>query len=156
MWTEATEERQLITDLSKQMVTQVAPEELDLFDELIEEYFDDPSPPDLSESDDDDALGFGLSGVVVAVTPAAAAAASSVLGYILSEVLKSAQEESAAVLANKVRKLFNPKDKAEALTTEQLRQVRRLALSQAKIFGMEAGQARSMADALVGSLALAA
>lgn len=156
MWTETTDGRQLITDLSKQMVTQVAPEELDLFDELIEEYFDDPSPPDLSESDDDDALGFGLNGVVVAITPAAAAAASSAVGYILSEVLKSAQEEGAAVLAKKVRRLLNPKDKTEALTTEQLRQVRRLALTQAKVFGMEAGQARSMADALVGSLALAA
>jgi hypothetical protein len=156
MWTETTDGRQLITDLSKQMVTQVAPEELDLFDELIEEYFDDPSPPDLSESDDDDALGFGLNEVVVAITPAAAAAASSAVGYILTEVLKSAQEESAAVLAKKVRKLFDPKDKTGALTTEQLRQIRRLALSQAKVFGMEAGQARSMADALVGSLALAA
>ena len=156
MWAEAREGRQLITDLSKQMVTQVAPEELDLFDELIEEYFDDPSPPDLSESDDDDALGFGLNGVVVAITPAAAAAASSVIGYIVSEVLKAAQEESAAVLVSKVRKLFNSKDESESLTTEQLRQVRRLALSQAKVFGMETSQARSMADALVGSLALAA
>ncbi len=156
MLTETTEWRQLVVDLSKQMVTQVAPEELDLFDELIEEYFDNPTPPDLSESDDEDALGFGLNELAMAITPAAAAAASSAVGYILSEVLKSAQEEGAAILAKKVRKLLNPEDKAEALTTEQLRQVRRLALTQAKIFGMESGQARSMADALIGSLALAA
>lgn len=156
MLAETTEGRQLIVDFSKHLITQVAPEELDLFDELIEEYFDDPTPPDLSESDDDDALGFGLNELAVAITPAAAAAASSAVGYILSEVLKSTQEEGAAVLAKKVRKLLNPKDKTEALTTEQLRQVRRLALTQAKIFGMETSQARRMADALIGSLALAA
>jgi len=156
MWTETTEGRELITDLSKDLVTQVAPEELELFDELIQEYFHDPRPQDSAEADGDDALGFGLSEAVVVITPAAAAAVSSALGYILTEVLKSAQEEGAAVLGKKIKKLLNPKDKTEALTTEQLKQIRRLALTQAKLFGVEANQARQMADALVGSLVLAA
>ena len=86
---------------------------------------------------------------------ASAAAVSSAVGYILTEVLKSAQQESAALLSSKVRKLFDPQEEAEALTAEQLKQIRRLALTQAKRFGMEAGQARRMADALTGSLALA-
>ncbi len=160
MWTETTEGRKFIEEVSKQIVTEVAPEELDLFDELIEGYFEDPAPPDLSEAGSDDPLGFGLGGALVAATPAAAAVVSTVLTYVLTEALKTFQEESAEAIKTKIKKLFKPEEEAEdeiaELTDEQLKQVRRLAIKQAKTFGMEADQAKRMADALIGALALAA
>jgi hypothetical protein len=156
MWTETDQGRELIADVSKRIVSQVAPEELDLFDELMEEYFEDPTPPDLSDSDDDEALGFGLGEALVAATPAAAAVVSGVVGYILKEVLKTVQKESASALTKRIGKFFNPQEKNTGLTKEQMKQVRQKVVKQAKAFGMEGDQVRRMADAVIGSLALAA
>lgn len=70
MWTETTEGRKFVQEISKSLVIQIAPEELDLFDELVEEYFQDPTPPNVSSSTPDDPLGFGSAETLVAITPA--------------------------------------------------------------------------------------
>jgi len=182
--------RTLIADFSRAVVLETAPEELDLFDELIEDYFSSPlparpSPGEGPGGEADDPLGFGLSETIAAVTPAAAAMASAVLGYLLTETVKATQEESAAALKKKIKALFNPETqpggksepaKQEAnlplpvigapagpkpdedpapLTVEQLQQVKRLARKQAVQFGLEPDLADKMAIALVGALALA-
>ena len=111
--------RTLIADFSRAVVLETAPEELDLFDELIEDYFSSPLPARHSPGEGpgvrpgpggeaDDPLGFGLSETIAAVTPAAAAMASAVLGYLLTETVKATQEESAAALKKKIKALFNP------------------------------------------------
>ncbi len=48
MWTETTEGRKFIQEISRGIVGEVAPEEMDMFDELVMEYFQDPTPPNLS------------------------------------------------------------------------------------------------------------
>ncbi len=154
MWTETAEGRALIADLSKTIVMQVAPEELDLFDELIEDYFEDSAPPDLSISDDDEALGFGTGEALVIVTPAVAAAVSGVATYILKEVLKTVQEESASLLTRRVKNFFNPRGKEAELTKEQMGKVRNLVFEQARAFGMDADQAQGLSNAVIGSLVL--
>jgi hypothetical protein len=154
MWTETSEGRALIADLSKSIVIKVAPEELDLFDELMGEYFEDPAPPDLSISDDDEALGFGTGEALVVVTPAVAAAVSGVATYILKEVLKTVQQESASILTRRVKNFFNPREKPDELTKAQMAQVRNLVLEQALAFGMDADQAQGLSNAVIGSLFL--
>jgi hypothetical protein len=169
MWTETTEGRAVIKEISKGVVTQIAPEELDLFDELAQEYFEDPTPPDLSSPARDDALGFGLAETVVAVTPTAMAMVTAVLGYLLTEAIKVTQQEGATAIKAKIKALFNPEEDANQaegsttkkdkdfppLTKEQLEQVNKLARRQAMVFGLDAEQAKLMANALIGSLALA-
>ena len=163
MWTNTAEGRNFITELSKNIVTEVAPEEIPLFDELVQEYFDDPTPPDPSESISDDPLGFGLGETLVAITPAATAMVSAVLSYVLTEAVKAVREESATAIKEKIKAVFTsekPSGEAAqgmpALTRQQLEQVKKLARKQAKAFGVETAIANKLADALVGSLALAA
>ncbi len=156
MWTETTEGHKFIEEISRGIITQVAPEESDLFDELLQEYFDHPQPPTPLTSASDDPLGFGLAETLVAVTPAAAAMVSAVLSYLLTEAIKAAQEESATAVKKKIKALFNSEDEAPSpLTEEQLEQVKKLARKQAIQFGLNAKQAEKMANALIGSLALA-
>ena len=166
MWTETDEGRKFIQEVAKSMVVQIAPEELDLFDELVEEYLQDPTPPDVSSAPPDDPLGFGLAETVVAVTPAAMAVVNIVLNHLMTESVKAAQEESSEVIKKKIKALFNPKKigdepagKAETelppLSKEQMEQVRKLARKQAIAFGIAPAKASKMVDALVGSLALA-
>jgi len=165
MWTQSSEGRKLIEEISKDIVVEVAPEEIDLFDELLMEYFQDPAPPDLSTKPKDAPLGFGLGEVLIAVTPAVAAMVDAVLNYLVSETIKAAQGESAALIKRKVSGLFNPERKDETtskpgrddvvpLTREQLEQVKKLARKQAIKFGIGPDKAEKMATALIGSLAL--
>ena len=159
MWLETPDGRVYVERISKEIVSDIAPEELDLFDELIDEYYDNPAPPDLSSAKGDDPLGFGVSAALMAaVTPAAAAMVSAVLAYVLKEVVKAVQEESADAIKKQIRSLFHLEKKGdgpEPLTQDQLEAVKKIARREAKKFGMEPDQARNMANALVGCLALA-
>jgi len=165
MWTQTPEGRKLIWELSKGIVVEIAPEEMDLFDELVMEYFQDPTPPDLSAKPKDDPLGFGLGEVLIATTPAVAAMVDGVLNYLINEIVKAAQGESAELIKRKIKDLFNPKkeektdksneDDVVSLTKEQLEQVKKLARKQAIKFGIGSDKADRMANALIGSLALA-
>ena len=158
MWTESSEGHKLIQELSKRIVVEVAPEELDLFDELVTEYFEDPTPPKESEPPKDDPLGFGIEETLIAVTPAATAVANIIINYLLAEVIKITESEQAENVKRKIKALFRSenkdKDGPAPLTKEQLQIVRKLARKQAIKFGIGPEKADRMADALVGSLAL--
>ena len=155
MWTDTPEGRQLIANLSRQVVDKTAPEELDMFDELLADYYANPHPPEKGAHADDDTLAFGVAEAFIAVTPVAAAVVSSMLTYILQEVIKTTQEEGAKAIAKKISDVINPQNKETALTQDQLQQVRKQALKQAKAFGMDNKHAGKMADALIGRLVLA-
>lgn len=163
MWTETTEGRKFIKDISKHIVAESAPEELELFNELIAEYFADPTPPDLTDSGSDDALAFGIGEVLVAVTPAIAAMVTAVLTYVLTEATEVIKVESAEKIKKRIKNIFSPEkkdkedsDRPQPLTKDQLEQVKKLARRQAKKFGMEPAQANKMAEALIGAIVLAA
>lgn len=167
MWTETDEGRQYVKQISKGIIDQVAPEESDLFDDLITDYFQNPVPPDLSDPGKDDPLGFGLGEILIAATPAAAAIVSSVLNYLMTEAVKTGKAEAAEVLKQRIKSLFHPeenKDKAGGnkdhkdippLTREQLVEVKRIVHQQAAKFGLSPGKAELMAAATIGTLALA-
>ena len=158
MWTESSEGHKLIKELAKDIVVEVAPEEMDLFDELVMDYFEDPTPPDQTRSEKDDPLGFGIEETLIAVTPAATAVANIVVNYLLTELIKVIDSERTEVVKAKLKALFGSKSKDKAkptpLTKEQLEIVRKLALTQAIKFGIGPEKAERMADALIGSLAL--
>lgn len=48
MCTETTEGRKLVEEISRGIIDQVAPEESDIFDDRVLEFFQNPAPPDKS------------------------------------------------------------------------------------------------------------
>ena len=154
MFTNSVEGRELSKSLSKQLVEQIAPEEMEIFDELYQETL--ASPAQSSASGSDDALGFGVVGIVVAVTPIATTVASAVISFLVNEVIKAAKNESSAVIQKKLKALLNPekKDGPAPLTHEQLEQIKKLAAKRARELGMKEEKANQLALALVGSLSL--
>ena len=92
MWTETTEGRKYVHEISRKIVSQVAPEEVDLFEELLQQYFDKPHASAVDSKAGDDPLGSGLAETLLAATPAAAAMASAVIEFLASEVIKATQE----------------------------------------------------------------
>lgn len=158
MWTNTSEGQKLIQEISKDIVIVVAPEEMDLFDELVMEYFQDPTPPNVSESQKDDPLGFGIEETLIAVTPAAAAVANIVINHILTEFIKITESESAEAVKRKIKALFTPEIKDQTdpvpLTKEQLENIKKLARLQAIRRGVKPDRAEKIANELIGLLAI--
>jgi hypothetical protein len=73
MWIETEQGRQFVRQMVQPVITGVVPEELPFFEELMESYFADPTPPDLTILANNDPLGHGLSDILLALTPAATA-----------------------------------------------------------------------------------
>ncbi len=154
MWTETSAGREIITEFSKDVVSKVANEELPLFDEMVEEYYQDPAPPDLTHQASDDPLGSGLESTLIALTPAAMAMVSAIVTYVLTEVLQAVQEESVQAISKKIKEFFNPK-KPQPITKEQLKTIWDVAYKKAREYGAKRDEAIQMADAMVGRIAVA-
>jgi hypothetical protein len=151
MWSDTPEGQELIKEVSKRIVAGVDPEELALFDELMESYFANPHP---SSTERDDPLSFGLGEFVILVTPAAGAAVSGALTYILSYVLAIGAVETGPRVVERIRDWLNSEPGAKALTAEQLKQIQAITIQQAELFGLDTTKAGLMASALARSFGL--
>lgn len=150
--------RYLVNRVSLNVVRQIAPEELDIYPELAKDYFENPTPPVLSESSADDELAFGFEELLIPVSHAVLAAVNVVLGYIVTEILKQTTNEISTALQDKIKTLFevdtiNEDTQALALTKDELDLVKMMARKQARLFGLDSIESDKLADALVGSLA---
>ena len=157
-------ERDLVDELARSVVRQVAPEELVLFDETAVDYFRDPGRQ-LSASGRDEAVGFGLD--LALLTPYVLAAGTVVVRFLAAAISDAVRDEVRdelkPVVAGPVRRLFRrddlaghrtaaEHDPALTVTAGQAREVRRIALQQARKSGLDDEKASLLADAFVGAL----
>src|SRR5215510_14487118 len=98
MWNDTPESRALVTEVSKEIVSEIAPEELEMADELLDDYYANPEIHEVT----DNPLEFG-SGFLAASTPVVAMALHALFGFIVSEVWASAQKEGATMIAQKMK-----------------------------------------------------
>jgi len=152
-WNNTPESRALVTEVSKEIVAEIAPEELDLVDELLEDYY---ANPEVHEGTDNP-LEFG-SEFLAASTPVVAMALHALFGFIATEVWASAQKEGATLIAQKMKALLNPtKETPEpglGLTQEQLEKAKKLIKKEAQRGGMNPKKAEDLALKIVARIAL--
>ena len=153
MWTDTPESKEIVTELSRELVAEIAPEELELVDELIDDYYANPTIHEAK----DNPLGFG-SELLAASTPVIAMALQTLFNFILNEVWVSVQKESAVLIAQKMKTLFHPtKEKADpalGLTREQLEKAKKLIKREAMRGGMKPKKAEDLALKIVARIAL--
>jgi len=163
---ESSDDRELIVEVSRDVVAAVAPEEMVLFRPMSTAYFD--SPDRLAQAPKDDLLGFGAGDAVVALTPVALSVMSAVLTYLRREVAQATNKEVTQIIDEQLHALFRrfhrrepgappapaPAAPAPGLSKEQLAEVGRLAFEHARAMHVPQGRARLLADAVVGSLVL--
>jgi hypothetical protein len=159
-------ERDLVDELACTVLQRVAPEELVVFDETAADYSRDPELV-LNARRRDEAVGFGLE--MALLTPYVLAVGTVVvrfLGSIISDAVRDEiRDELKPVIAGPVRRLFRREgtpqadrgesagqDRAPGVTAEQAREVRRVALQQARRSGLDDDKASLLADAFVGAL----
>jgi len=157
-------EDQLVADVARDQVEQVAPQEAPIFPLLSEAYFQDPDKM-LEAQGKDEMLGFGLEAGAVLLTPVVMTVTREVVEFVAGEVMKSVQTQSSGLISDFVKKIFKKfRSEAEAkgekvpppLTREQIGQVKELALEKGRQLQLTPDQAELLADSLAGSLATTA
>ena len=81
-----TGDTQLIIDLSRDLLAQVAPQELPLFRAASQAYQSDPDALSKSGGEKDEMLGFGAGEVAALLTPAVLLITSEVVKFLAEEV----------------------------------------------------------------------
>ena len=160
MSTQIFQDKDFINGLSKKIVVEFAPEEIDMFDELAQEYYQDPTPPDASKQTDTP-LGFGVNIAFSIMTPAAIAMATTALNFVMASAVEAIKNESYERIQEKVKSLFNiidNKDKQESvsifqISPEEFEELKHLAVREAQRYGFT-NEAEQMADELIRPLRL--
>jgi hypothetical protein len=152
-------EQALACELAQLILDRVAPDELVIFEETAEEYFQDPQAV-LDPKRREEAVGFGLD--LALLTPYVLAVATTVVGWLATTVAEAAREESKPMVASFIRRPFRRGDRrahdsepVQPLTIEQARRVRDVAYQRAKALGLVDGQAMLIADSVVGAIVVA-
>jgi hypothetical protein len=146
----------LTVDLAREVLGEVAPQELPLFDVTSELYRRDPGGVD-AQAGSDDMLGFGAE-VIAAMAPIVLSVAGEVVNTLLKQVRAAAESESESAVRAMVRRLLRSRggeEPAVALTRQQLREVRDVAIDRARALKVPDADAQLLADAMVGRLATA-
>jgi hypothetical protein len=154
------DERLLAAQLAEAVLAQAAPEELVIFDETAEEYFQDPERV-LRARGGDEAVGFGLD--MALLTPYVLAVAGSVVTFLASIVVESAKDETKTVVAGFVRRLFRGQHAMSSaraaapqpLTAEQMRRIHQIAYDQSIALSLPEDRATVLANAVVGGILVA-
>jgi hypothetical protein len=147
--------RMLTDELAHQILSEVAPEELVLYEETAREYYADPHAL-LDPKRRDEALGFGLD--LAMITPVVILVAQSVLQWLANTVVDAAAKEASSSVESYLRRLFRragggkPATRPAALTADQAKQVRAVAYKQALAVGLAPDRARLIADSTAGAL----
>lgn len=146
-------DREVVEALAREVMGQVAPEEIEFFDELAEEFYAPPATGKAPAGDEE--LAFGVEGMLVAVTPAAMAVIGAVLTFLANEiVLEVVKDEGGELLKKRLRSLVGrgQPEAVPALTGAQLQRVQERARAEAIAFGVDQTTAERLAKALVGAL----
>jgi hypothetical protein len=148
-----TTREQFIADITYDVIVQMAPDELPLFNAVREAYFKHPEKITKGRGDKEEILGFGIGEVLPLVSPIALAVVSAAVGCIADTIKQSSSE----ALKRAFKKFRYAQDDTKhvlpVLTREQMAEVHRVAVAKARQLKLSEAQAKRLADAVVSQLA---
>jgi hypothetical protein len=156
------DERDLIAEMSKDVVAEVAPDELPLFRMNSTAYFKNPKKALESTEAKDDTLGFGIEALVPLLTPIVIAVVSEVITHLEQSLSTHLASGAEGVVGGGLRSVFKRGGKEAAaapaqaqLSQAQLAEVRDIAFRKARQLKLPESQAKMLADSVVGGLVVA-
>ena len=152
------EDRELIAQCAREILSVVAPQELPLFGPTRRYYLQQGQPPAPSVKGKDEMLGFGLGGAEMLLTPGVFAVVIELakkIGGGLLDVAGDALKDRAATSGQRaLERLLGASTAggAAALSQPQIAAIRQQVVDHARALKVEEAQARLLADAVVGGL----
>lgn len=153
------DKKEIVKEMTYSVISGISPEEAAMFDGIFEEYYDNPAKKNAGR---DSTLGFGIEGMLDLSTPMVIGMASSVAGFLFTEILKTVKDQTAEAIKAKIKKLFNKKDQnvkksdLPDLTPEQYAIIKKIAKDEALKFGLSEADAEKMSTGFIGSMNLPA
>jgi hypothetical protein len=159
-------ENQLIAELSRRVVADVAPDERRAFNAISESYFKNPEQTLKGEGGEDELLGWGVAEIAILLTPIILEVAKEVLKDLLKDSVKESIKENSPVFIEKVKIFFKQlfgSDSSQPvqaqylqfpLSEEQLKQAHQRARERALLLGVEVDKATLIANSVIASLQL--
>lgn len=147
-------------DLARDVVGQLAPDELPAFDVIASPYLRDPSRAERRLcAGSDDPLGVDLGSAIIVLTPVVTLVCGSVATALAQGVtteVSSRSKKFTGRLLDRLGRWHRHRDTIEAFdwTAGQLDEIRAVAVARATALGVKQGQAETIADAVVGALVL--
>jgi hypothetical protein len=144
---------EVVSSLSRELVSGLAPEELPLYPSLLSQFQHAKSAKGKrgNKSSDDQLLGFGGAEAITMLTPVILAFTN---GFWQALVAEAAKGSAHGVLTYVRAHLPGHHEAAPPLTDDQLRLVRTIAEREALRLDLPEGQAGLLADAMMGALAV--
>ena len=158
-------ENQLIAELSRRVVREVAPEERRTFNAISEAYFKNPEKTLKGEGGDDELLGWGLAEVSLLLTPIILEVVKEVLKDLLKDSITESIKNNSPTLLEKlktfVRRLFggnsSPSPQPQyvelsLLSKEQLIRIHQKVTESVMQWEVDPNKASLIADSVVANL----
>jgi hypothetical protein len=144
------ETNEIVGSLGRQLVSELAPEELPLYPSLLSQFQDPKRGRRGQDSPADDLLGFGAAEVLTMLTPVILTFAKLFWQALVAE---SAESSAHGVLAYVRSHLPGPHETAAPpLTPDQLKLVRTVAAREARRLDLSEAQVGLLTDAVAGAL----
>ena len=148
----------LVSDIARDVLAELAPQEMPIFEAASRAYFADPAAALKQSRSKDSALGFGVESVVF-LTPVVLQVLSEVCEFLRQVAGKAVEAGLAEEIPQIIKKMFRKLHSAEpdspsVLSREQIALIHGNVLAAAKRLRMPAEKARSLADAVTSRLVL--
>jgi hypothetical protein len=140
-------EPDFVVDTARDVVTDLAPDELPLFEPVSRAYRRDPKKVLSDRARPGAVLGSGIDVAVALLSPVALGVATAVYEHLLDKAGEKIAEGGITLL----KRLRRPKD-VPAITADQFDELRALAVERAKELGVADDLAEQIGDALRASL----
>lgn len=147
--------KDLVVRISFEVVKDVAPDEIDLYDDIKEEFFKNPDAFLKKEKKQKEKmLGFaGVAGAEQFITLAVLPVVLNIVKYVGSAGVESIKKEGAKFVAKKIEEKFDAR-KESRIPKEKIMEFRKQAFENAKAAGLDDAKAAMIADSSIGKMTL--
>lgn len=157
---ESSTDTALVTDVARDVLSEIAPQEIPILVAASRAYFADPTAALRQASSKDNVLGFGVEAAAVVVTPAVLLVMSEALDFLTRVAKKAIEEGLTAEIPQVIKAMFRKFHSStpavpSVLTKEQLALIHGNVQLAAKKLRLSPDQARSLANAVTAQLVLA-
>lgn len=149
----------LVSDIARDVLTEVAPDEVPIFVPASKAYFSDPSGALKQSRSKDHVLGFGMDALPIVLTPVVLHILSEVYEFLWGIAKKAVAEGLSKEISQIVRSMFrkfhsSDTDGPVVLTSEQLALIHANILTTAKKLRVPTHKAESLANSITAQLVL--
>lgn len=141
----------LLSEVAYNVITQIAPHELPIFQAVYEAYFDDPKKALTGLKSEDAILGFGFDPSIALLTPIVLAVVSEVLQFVVQIGKKGVEDAFGSEISETIKGMLNKGDhvRHSHLSDKEIRLAYEKAFTTAKSFKLSDAKAAALANSRI-------